>query len=300
MKMLGSCSGFSCRYAVPKLSHRPLSLWHLRLLHSLCCFSMGEETTRNAHEKVALPHTQETGDLEMAMEAFSKSTVLNPSREESWLNLAYIQRVEAPSSAVAACMGALKANPKSHRAYTLLGDAMSLAGRHDAALQAYSAAIKAGPAGAASGAHYGLVKALLADGNLDSARLAAERGVKACPDQALAHVGLGLALLELGRNKDALRSLDKAISIDGSIGDAHNAMGVVLRREGKSAAAEESYGKAAELMPNSAEPYYNMAVLQTVGLTGNVSPVLAPFPWSPLVTFGGRLEKSNRGAAARN
>ena len=238
---------------------------------------MGEETTRNSHEKSS-PHTQETGDLEMAMEAFSKSTVLNPSREESWLNLAYIQRVEAPSSAVAACMGALKANPKSHRAYTLLGDAMSLAGRHDAALQAYSAAIKAEPTGAASGAHYGLVKALLADGSLDSARLAAERGVKACPDQALAHIGLGLALLELGRNKDALRSLDKAISIDGSIGDAHNAMGVVLRREGKSAAAEESYGKAAELMPNSAEPYYNMAVLQTVGLTGNVPPVLAPFP----------------------
>lgn len=215
--------------------------------------------------KRSLPHPQETGNQETAMDAFSKATVLNPSREESWLNLAYLQRATAPSSAVAACMGALKANPKSHRAYTLLGDAMSLAGRQDAALQAYTAAIKAEPTDAAASAHYGLVKTLLAGGSLDSARLAAERGVKVCPDQAVAHVGMGLAMLELGRNKDAVRSLEKAIAIDSGVGEAHNAMGVALRREGKSAAAEESYSKASELMPNSAEPYYNIAVLQTVG-----------------------------------
>lgn len=136
---------------------------------------------------------QESGDQPGALNAYSKSVVLNVSREEAWLNLAYLQRSSSPPSAVAACMGALKANPKSHRAYTLLGDAMGFAGRADAALQAYAAAIKAEPKWAQ--AHCGLVRALIAGGTLDSAREAAERGAKACPDDASVHCTVGLAML---------------------------------------------------------------------------------------------------------
>lgn len=49
-----------------------------------------------------------------------------------------------------------------------------------------------------------------------------------------------------------------------SNGEAHNGLGVIMRKEGMSVSAEERYRDASRLMPNSAEPLYNLAVLYLV------------------------------------
>lgn len=99
---------------------------------------------------------QEGGDQPGALEAFIQCTEVNPSREQAFLNIALLQQYTSAPLSLQACVSALKANPESHDAYTIMGGLMERSGKYDAALQAYTSAIKMEPK--AKLAHAGRVR----------------------------------------------------------------------------------------------------------------------------------------------
>ncbi len=96
-------------------------------------------------------------------------------------------------------------------------------------------------------------------GDLDRARVLAERSVEGATSCLPAHGLLALVLLRLGRLEEMRRAIAEAADLDTGIPDAYDGLGFVAVAAGDLARASALYGRAIELQPKEPRYWYNLA-----------------------------------------
>jgi hypothetical protein len=121
----------------------------------------------------------------------------------------------------------------------------------------------AGPASDTEGDPVTRAEAALAAQDLEGARIAAEQGVAARPQDAAAHVALGRVHLAGGRMQGALESLTRAVRLDPRLAAAHRVHGFALAAVGRFQEAAESWDQWERLASRTAgEEAHTAAVEQ--------------------------------------
>lgn len=126
--------------------------------------------------------------------------------------------------------------------------------RSELALFADTAAKR--PRNAYARANYGT--ALLAAGRPEAAVGQFEAALRLRPAYPIAEDDLGNALLELGRTAEAIAHYRAALKFDPGLADAHNNLGGALARLGRLAEAEAEIRAALRLQPDDAEAHNNL------------------------------------------
>src|SRR4051812_41362258 len=102
------------------------------------------------------------------------------------------------------------------------------------------------------------VRALIAAGNIDGARAAAEALIASDPHSADGHYLLGLVA---ERQKDlnlAAQSFGEAISIAPGMAEAHDRLGFVLGERGRTTEALNEFARAVDLAPSLFDALYHL------------------------------------------
>ncbi|KAJ1495929.1 hypothetical protein T484DRAFT_1875108, partial [Baffinella frigidus] len=130
-------------------------------------------------------------------------------------------------------------------------------GRAAEAVDAFAAAAKAGPSGAALS---NLGASLLEAHRPREAAEVLARALALSPSLAAALTSRGYALAEVGDLRGARESLQRAVEVDPSHATGHNNLGHFLRAHTADAAAAVHHGReAVRLAPNAAAHHFNLA-----------------------------------------
>ena len=112
-------------------------------------------------------------------------------------------------------------------------------------------------------AHKVLGRALMIIGRFDAAKIEFEQAVRLKPDSAENHYNLGTLYSAQDIYPPAKRAFEEAIRIDPAYMEAHNGLGFALEAIGDDAGAVAAYKKAAELNQarggHFASPYVNLS-----------------------------------------
>jgi len=98
-------------------------------------------------------------------------------------------------------------------------------------------------------------------GNVEAAREAYERALRADPAHAGAHVNLGRLLHQVGHLAEGERVYRRAIAVCGEDPLLLYNLGVLLEDMGRKSAAMDAYEKALRADPRLADCHYNLALL---------------------------------------
>ena len=103
--------------------------------------------------------------------------------------------------------------------------------------------------------------ALGGDGNLEQALSMFDRAVEAAPDDPRPHAHRGTCLAKLGRLEEAATEFEASLdALRGIEGELQRRRGNVLTRLGRHADAQELLRRAVELLPASADAWYDLGV----------------------------------------
>jgi protein O-mannosyl-transferase len=152
----------------------------------------------------------------------------------------------------------LAKNPGAWMAHNNLGLLDFEAGRLDAAMAHYRAAIAVKPDDAF--ARNNLGRALATEGRLDDAIVEFREAVRVEPGHAEAWSNLGNALAAQGRYEDAIVAYVHAVEARPRYADARSNLGNVLLLTGRTADAIAAYESAIALDPEFADVRYNLGV----------------------------------------
>ncbi|OIR03967.1 TPR repeat-containing protein YrrB [mine drainage metagenome] len=144
-------------------------------------------------------------------------------------------------------------NPYAHNNY---GNLLAAAGREQAALAQYDAAIRLDPTFADPLYNAGKTLARLGRPNEAIARF--EAALKLNPSMPDAETELGIALVAVGRETEAVAHFRRALALDPHYVDAHNQLGIALARAGRVAAAATEFEAALAASPNRADLHNNL------------------------------------------
>lgn len=144
-------------------------------------------------------------------------------------------------------------NPYAHNNY---GNLLAAAGREEAALAQYDAAIRIDPTFADPLYNAGKTLARLGRPNEAIARF--EAALKLNPAMPDAETELGMALAAVGRETDAVTHFRRALALDPHYADAHNQLGIALARAGRAAAAATEFEAALATSPDRADLHNNL------------------------------------------
>ncbi|MBV8315995.1 MAG: tetratricopeptide repeat protein [Planctomycetaceae bacterium] len=144
------------------------------------------------------------------------------------------------------------------------GIALATAGRTEAAIAAFRAALRLRPDDAC--AHYNLGLALAAGGQTEAAIAEYRAALRLRPDDAAAHVGLGIALATAGQTDAAIAEFRAALKLRPDDACAHYNLGTALAAAGRADAAVAAYRAALRLRPDDAAAYLGLgSALQRLG-----------------------------------
>ena len=118
-------------------------------------------------------------------------------------------------------------------------------------------------------------RALLQNGQIDDAIVAAQKSLRSGPKRALPHACLGAAFLEKGNLSEAIEECKKALELSPNDAVARDNIGIALLRLGRVDEAILEHRKAIECRPNYEKAYNNLglALLQK----GRVDDAMANF-----------------------
>ncbi len=139
------------------------------------------------------------------------------------LGFCTIRRNQDYSSAVAMWSSVVAVRPENYRAHSNLGDALSIAGRLDEAVEHYQEALR-----------------------LDN-------------KSADTHYNLAIALAQKGLGDEAIRHYTEALLITPNDPDIHNNLAMVLEAKGQQRQALSHYYRALRLRPDHAQAHVNVA-----------------------------------------
>lgn len=147
------------------------------------------------------------------------------------------------------------------------GKALSRAGMHEEAIEAFTGAIKLNPASAE--AHYLRGSSYASLLKYGSALLDLNEAIKLDPKSVKAYIGLGIVHESLGDGKRAVRDFDEALRLDPKNAAAYNGRGAAYFSVNNYEEALRDYNKAIELDARFAQAYNNR---------GNVHASLKDYP----------------------
>ena len=196
---------------------------------------------------------------------------------------------------------ALVLDPSQAHFHTLLGMALSSAGRHAEALESFDQAIALG----AADAHGSRADTLVALGQLAEAVGSFDRALARDPRSVADWCNRGAALVDLSRFAEAVDSFARATALAPAFAEAHYNHGNALAKLARHADAIASYDRALTLKPDYVDALNNRAnALNQLGrlpealATVEAALVLVPDHTSALVTRGVLLRKLRRSADA--
>lgn len=158
--------------------------------------------------------------------------------------------------AIASYRGAIKRNPGFGAAYSNLGLALEMLGRHDEATTCLNQALALNPGLLAT--HCALGNILQNLGRYAEAAALYVRALERFPQVADLHFSLGSALLALGQLADAESRLRRGLELAPNSATALNTLGVILREQGQLNESEICLLRALELSPEYAEAHLNL------------------------------------------
>jgi tetratricopeptide (TPR) repeat protein len=150
---------------------------------------------------------------------------------------------------------ALVLDPAQARFHTLLGMALSSAGRHAEALESFDRAIALG----AADAHGSRADALVALGQLAEAVGSYDRALAHDPSSVADWCNRGAALIDLGRFAEAADSFARATALAPDFAEAHYNHGNALAKLDRHVDAIASYDRALTLKPDYVDALNNRA-----------------------------------------
>ena len=166
------------------------------------------------------------GNLDEAIKAFQKATVIKPDYHEGFYNM---------------------------------GNALKDQGKLERAIVSYSKAIACRPDYAE--AFYNMGKAYADQDNFEKAIEAYQKAIKLKPGYVAAYNNIGNLFQDLGRQQDAISSYERAIYIDPEHAKTYKNLANVMSEQGKVEEALSYYKKALEIEPNYAEVHRNISSL---------------------------------------
>jgi arylsulfatase A-like enzyme/Flp pilus assembly protein TadD len=161
------------------------------------------------------------------------------------------------NGAIAELRAGLERRGDDEQMLALLGETLSLVGRHQEALAAFQGCLAVQPANPASHNNLGLALANL--GRIDEAETAYRRASRLDPRFALARVNLGLLYLTARRDLVRARAaLLEAVAADPRLAAAQYALGDLYATGGDFARAAEHWRRALELEPGNYQACFNL------------------------------------------
>lgn len=145
--------------------------------------------------------------------------------------------------------------PNNARARNNLGDALLAAGRSDAAMAEFQAALRLEPASAE--ARYNIATLLLNSGRPADAIPLLQEAIRLKPKFARAHNNLGTCLLQTGRVEDGEAHLRQALALEPGIAEAHCNLARAALNRGDAAAALAHTDHALALQPGMALAHFH-------------------------------------------
>lgn len=109
-------------------------------------------------------------------------------------------------------------------------------------------------------AHVNLSKALISNGDLDTAQKHCTEALRINPTFALAYINMGVIFKKKGLQNESIRYYKKAVQIDPTNWDTYNNLGSILIDLGRNSEAVEQLSKAIALNPECVSAYINMGV----------------------------------------
>lgn len=185
----------------------------------------------------------ESGQYQMAIEAYKKAVMLNPDSADANYNLgmAY-SSLGQYKEAVEAYKRAIRIKPDYEAAYYNLGHAYSNLKQYENSVKAFRHAIREKPDYVE--AYYGLGNAYLDSGKDEKAVHTFEEAIRLKPDNPYAYFNLGLLYFPSGPHAEAIDAFTQAILRDPRYAEAyyHRAYAYLYMGRGDSAASDaETY-----------------------------------------------------------
>lgn len=234
------------------------------------------------------------GDLEKAVEAFHKATLLKPDYAEAYQRLCEVSaQIESPDDELKVCLKELQKNPndadihnklgliysrrnlfyeakreyetaiglapKKAEAYFNLGVLYQDVHTHDKAAEMYEKAIAVLPQ--YDKAHFNLGIAYYKTGRVEECISEYKRVIELNPEYVDAFVNLGIAFFVKGSYSEAIGVLKKALSKSSNGAKIHYYLGNVYNKMDKAEDAVIEYRQAIEANSKLVAPRYNLGVI---------------------------------------
>ena len=195
-----------------------------------------------------------------AVQALSKAIELNPKNALSWsLTGSALAHLERHEEAVQALSKSLELNPEDADAWRSKGSALEMLRRHKEALEALLKAIDLNPEDTLAWYEKGEVLASL--GRFDEALEASTKAIDLNPENAVVWLEKGAILSRLGRPEEALEAFSKAIALNPKFDEAWIGKGIVLGMLERPEEALDASSNAITLNPENAEAWIGKGVV---------------------------------------
>ncbi|MCA9568295.1 MAG: tetratricopeptide repeat protein [Myxococcales bacterium] len=184
----------------------------------------------------------------------------DPGDTKVLLNLAAAEEaLGRPDDAEATLVRATTAAPSNPDAWNALGELRTRRGQHDAALDAFQAALKADTIFVP--AYIGVANVFLATRRHDRALAYLEQALDIDPTSVTARYNLAVTADGAGSTARAMEQYREVLARDPGHALAANNLGSLLKREGRRDEAEALFRKALASDPVNVEARYNLATL---------------------------------------
>ena len=191
------------------------------------------------------------GDSGAAVNAFRQASMLDPHREEYWLNLTRELMEVNREEAIAAAQEALKSNPKSYALNLRLGAAYLSLDRYAESESVFRQLVAAGDPLPTS--YVGLAQVLLRTGRAEEAVSELADAEKKLGPSFLISYFQGLALSRAGRPAEAISAFQDAIRLSPNNSEARLGLGEAELTAGHNKEAIADLQKCLELSPGNAQ-----------------------------------------------
>ena len=196
------------------------------------------------------------GRFDKAVNAFTKTTLLNPLYPDGFNNLGVTLKNQGKlDAALSALREALKLKPDYAEAHNNIGNVFSEKGDAYAAAEAYGKALIYNPK--YTEARFNMGVSLLVSNAPENAILAFSEVLSERPDYADAHFYIGNAFKNLGKLQEAIEAYESALVYEPNYPEALNNLGVILFETNKFNEALVLFDRAIVLNSDYGEAYSN-------------------------------------------
>ena len=219
-----------------------------------------EKFTTSIHLYNILGASNESlGNLEEAIEAYTKAIFIKPDYAEAYYNMGNALKDQGKlDEALEAYTDALSIKPDFAQAQYNRANILKDQDKLEEAVEAYKKVLSIKPDDAET--HNNMANALKDQGKLDEAIEAFTKAISIRPDYAEAYSNIGNALEDQGKLDEAIEAYTKALSINPYDAGAHNNMGNALKAQGKLEQAIQSYKKMLSIKSDYAEAHFNIGI----------------------------------------